>query len=50
MIRCNAGKLEMPPGMKVLPVFNAALLKKYHGQHLIPNPILLDDDAEYKVE
>ena len=46
----NAAKLELPPGMKVHPVFNVALLKSYHSQCLIPNPISVDDDAEYEVE
>ena len=50
MVRCNAAKLELPPGMKVHPVFNVALLKRYHGQHLLPNLILVDGNAEYKVE
>ena len=50
MIRCNAAKLELPPSMKVYPIFNVALLKKYHGQYLIPNPILVDDDAEYEID
>ena len=50
MIRCNAAKLELLPGMKVHPVFNMALLKKHHGQHLIPNPISVEDNAEYEVE
>ena len=50
MVGCNAAKLELPPGMKVHPVFNIALLKRYHGQRLIPNPILVDDDAEHEVE
>ena len=31
MVRRSAAKLELPPGMKVHPVFNVALLKKYHG-------------------
>ena len=49
MFGCNAAKLELPPGMKVHPIFNIALLKRYHSQSLIPNPISVDDDAEYKV-
>ena len=50
MVGHNAAKLELPPGMKVHPIFNVALLKRYHGQRLLPNPILVDGDAEYKVE
>ena len=50
MIGHNAAKLELPPGMKVHPIFKMALLAKYYGQHLIPNPIPVDDDAEYEVE
>ena len=49
MVRRNAAKLELPPGMKVYPVFNVALLNRYHGQHLLPNPILVDGNAEYEV-
>ena len=30
MVGHNAAKLELPPGMKVHPVFNIALLKRYH--------------------
>ena len=50
MVGHNAAKLELPPGIKVHPVFNAVLLKRYHGQCLLPNPILVDSNAEYKVE
>ena len=50
MVGRNAAKLELPPGMKVHPIFNVALLKRYHSQCLIPNPILVDDNAEYEVE
>ena len=46
MVRCNAAKLELPPRMKVHPVFKVALLKRYHGQCLMPNPILVDDNAK----
>ena len=50
MVGCNAVKLELPPGMKIHPIFNVTLLKRYHGQHLLPNPISIDGNAEYKVE
>ena len=50
MIGCNVAKLELPPGIGVHPVFNVVLLKRYHGQRLFPNPILVDDDAEYEIE
>ena len=50
MVGRNAAKLELPPGMKVHPVFKVGLLKRYYGQCLIPNPILVDDNAKYKVE
>ena len=49
MVGRNAAKLELPLGMKVHPVFNVALLKKYHGQRLMANPISVDNDAEYEV-
>ena len=50
MIGYNAAKLELPPVMNVYPVFNVAILKKYHGKHLLLNVIMVDDNAEYKVE
>ena len=50
MVGRNAAKLELPLGMKVHPVFNVALLKKYHGQRLMTNPISVDNDAEYEVQ
>ena len=48
MFGCNAAKLELPPGMKVHPVFNVALLKRYHRQRLLPNPISVDGDASVR--
>ena len=50
MIRHNAAKLELPLGMKVHPVFNVALLKRYHSQRLLPNLISVDDNAKYEIE
>ena len=50
MIGCNAAKLELQLGMKVHPVFNMALLKRYLGQCLLLNTISVDNNAEYKVE
>ena len=50
MVGRNAAKLELPLGMKVHPIFNVALLKRYHGEHLLPNPISVDSNAEYEVE
>ena len=50
MVGYNATKLEWPPGMKIHPIFNVALLKRYDGQCLLLNPILVDGKAEYKVE
>ena len=46
----KAAKLALPLGIKAHPVFNMTLLKRYYGQCLIPNPISVEDDAEYEVE
>ena len=50
MIGYNIAKLELSLGMKVHPIVNIALLKRYHGQQLLLNPISVDDNAEYEVE
>ena len=50
MIGHNAAKIDLTPEMKVNPAFNVALLKRYHGQCLIPKLILVEDNAEYEVE
>ena len=50
MIGHNTAKIELPPRIKVHPIFNMALLKKYYSQCLMPNPIWVDNDTEYKVE
>ena len=49
MIGHNTAKLELPLVIKVHPVFNVALLKKYYGNCLLLNPILVDNNAEYEV-
>ena len=50
MVGHKAAKLELPLVMKVHPIFNIALLTRYHGLCLLKNLILVDNDAEYKVE
>ena len=50
MIEYNAAKVELPPVMKAHPMLNVALLKRYHRQSFLPNPILVDNNAEYEVE
>ena len=50
MIGYNAAKLALPLVMKVHLVFNAALLMKYYGECLLPNPILVCDDEEYELK
>ena len=50
MIRNNAAKLELPPVMKVYQVFNMAFFKNYHRKCLLPNLILVDNNAENEVE
>ena len=50
MIGHNAAKLELLVRMKVHPIFNVALLKRYHSQRLLPNPIAVDDNAKYEIE
>ena len=50
MIGWNTAKLELLPGMKVDPVFNVVLLKRYHSQRLLPDPKMVDDNPEYEVE
>lgn len=46
----NAFKLQLPPALKVHPVFNVALLKPYFGDHLVPAEVEIDGVREYEVE
>ena len=50
MIGCNAARLELPPGIKIHPIFKVALLKRYHSQRLLQNLISVDDNAKYRIE
>ena len=50
MVVCNAANLELLPAMKVHPIFNFALLKRYYRKCLLQNLISVDDNAEYEVE
>ena len=46
----NACKLQMPAAMKVHPVFNVALLRKYHGTRVVPAALEVDDQQRYEIE
>ena len=49
-VGANAFKLQLPESMKVHPVFNVSLLRKYHGEYSPPGPIIVEGEVEYKVE
>ena len=36
--------------MNVNPLFNMALLKRYHSQRFLPKLILVNNDAKYEVD
>ena len=36
--------------MKIYPIFNVSLLHKLQGKYKLPGPIIVDGEAEYKVE
>ena len=50
MIGSNAAKLQLPDSMKIHPVFNVGLLKKYQGYLFRPEPMEIDGKLEYEVE
>ena len=49
-VGANAFALELPTTMKVHPLFNVSLLCKLQGEYKPPGPIIVDGEAEYKVE
>ena len=56
LIGNRAVQLRLPPSMKCHNVFHVALLEPYHkstieGRHPVyPDPIIVDKEAEYKIE
>ena len=49
-VGANAYELELPTTMKVHPVFNFSFLHKFQGEYKPPGPIIVDGEAEYKVD
>ena len=49
-VGANAFELELPMTMKVHPVFNVSLLRRYHGVYSPPGPIIVEGKLEYEVE
>ena len=49
LVGSNAAKLSLPDSMRVHPVFNVELLKKYHGNLTRPEPVEVDGELEYEV-
>ena len=50
MVGSNAARLQLPATMKIHPVFNVGLLKKYQGDLIRPDPVEIDGELEYKVD
>jgi hypothetical protein len=48
-----AYKLELPPTMRIHPVFHVSLLRRFRprpGQSIHPRPLVVEDQEEYEVE
>ena len=50
VLGANAFELELPTNMKVHPLFSVSLLHKFQGEYKSAGPIIVDGEAEYKVE
>ena len=50
MVGSNAARLQLPATMKIHPVFNVGLLKKYQGDLIRPDPVEIDGELEYEVD
>lgn len=50
LIGANAFELALPESMKVHPVFNVSLLRKYYGEYSPPGPIIVEGEVEYEVD
>ena len=46
----NAFKLDLPVALRVHPVFNVSLLRRYTGDRMLPTPVAIDDETEYVVD
>ena len=46
----NAFKLDLPVALRVHPVFNVLLLRRYTGDRMLPAPVAIDDETEYVVD
>ena len=46
----NTIRLDLPDSISIHPVFNIFLLKKYYRDQLLPNAVLVKDDAEYEID
>ena len=49
-VSANAFELALPETMRIHPVFNVSLLRKYHGVYRPPGPIIVDGEEEYEVD
>ena len=46
----NVFKLDLPVALRVHPVFNVSLLRRYTGDRMLPAPVAIHDETEYVVD